>query len=68
MGADTSNEAVLVEGELKMMIVAPGKYGESDFFIVVSGLERYAVQVNGVTPPGSDYQVLSFSRAGGYVG
>ena len=68
MGADSTLEAVLVEGELKSMIVAPGRYGESDFFIVTSGLERYPARINGVTPPGSDYQVLNFSRAGGYLG
>lgn len=68
IGVDNSLEAVLIEGETKLMLLQPGRYGESDYFIVSSGTERYPVQVNGVLPPGSDYQILTYSRAGGYSG
>lgn len=68
IGGDNSAEAVIIEGETKLMLLQPGRYGESDYFIVSSGTERYPVQVNGVLPPGSDYQILTYSRAGGYSG
>ncbi|MEO8203757.1 MAG: hypothetical protein ABI630_07835 [Betaproteobacteria bacterium] len=61
-------EAVLVEGEVRLMLLPPGRYGESDCFLLSSGLEKYPVQLNGVWPSGADYQVVNYNRAGGYVG
>jgi hypothetical protein len=61
-------EVIVVEGETRQLVLPPGRYGESDFFVVSGNETRFAAQVNGVFPPGADYQVVSYSPAGGYAG
>lgn len=66
---ETALEAIVIAGPASLMVLPPGRYGESDVFIVGGGRDaRYPAQVNAVFPPGEDYQVVSFSRTGGYAG
>ncbi len=66
--SESALEAVLIEGESNLMLLPPGRYGEGDFFVITGGTKRFLIKVNGVSPPGTDYQVLAYSHAGTRAG